>query len=706
MPRLSVVAAVSGVLGAAAKTAQSDSVTPVEKVVDLLTKLSTQIEEEGKKEAAEYDKFACFCKEQADNKQYAIEKSEEKIGVLDAKVTQLSADIDALNADVQKLGEEITDLEGKIDTASTEREGEHATYKGNAADMKGAIDAVTRAIEAMEQSKDAMVGKADVDALLQKAKALAAKAMHGKQEPAEFTYQSNDIIATLESLKETFTRNLNELETSEFESNSAFERRRLGWQNEKKFAAEEKTSKEMQADTKTAEKSKTEEEKTLETAAKDADNNYLGEVKTECEEKAGIFDQRSKTRSSELTAIAEAKEALKTGVAPNWGANKKLANLEKHSQVRKAAAVVSTTQAPKHTEAAKKTSGDKKATQKKPLSFLQVRGNKGTQEAALQKGLEFLSEASDRLGGSPILAAAMVKVKVSEDHFVKVRTLIKDIIQRLEDQASAEATHKGYCDENMKTQVTARDEAKGNLEGYETEISAKTAEQTKLKAEVVTLSQQIAENEKAINEATELRTAESAENKKVIADATVGKENVQLALDLLSKFYAAQGGEALLQAMYEPPNADREGKTFSDRAPGVFQDEYKGRQSESKGIIGLLEIILADFERTSDTTETQEAEAEEKHSDFVTQTNEDTAAKKKDIDEKEGTLETLADDLVTLEDQKKDATKALALAEEELSQLETMCVAGKETYEDKVAKRKKEIEALKQALEIFENWKN
>ena len=42
------------------------AVTPVEKVTELLKQLSADLEKEGKAEAAQYDKFSCFCKEQAD----------------------------------------------------------------------------------------------------------------------------------------------------------------------------------------------------------------------------------------------------------------------------------------------------------------------------------------------------------------------------------------------------------------------------------------------------------------------------------------------------------------------------------------------------------------------------------------------------------------------------------------------------------------
>jgi len=42
--------------------------TPVDKVITLLGKLRDQVQEEGKGEAASYDRFACFCKDHADSK--------------------------------------------------------------------------------------------------------------------------------------------------------------------------------------------------------------------------------------------------------------------------------------------------------------------------------------------------------------------------------------------------------------------------------------------------------------------------------------------------------------------------------------------------------------------------------------------------------------------------------------------------------------
>merc|ERR1719421_1780668 len=97
-------------------------ITPVESVVKLLEKLEKQTMEEGKKEAAAYDKFACFCKEQADEKLYSITKKGEAMALLDAEIKSLTADVTALNKDIAELNTEIDDLTTKCEDEQEKRD--------------------------------------------------------------------------------------------------------------------------------------------------------------------------------------------------------------------------------------------------------------------------------------------------------------------------------------------------------------------------------------------------------------------------------------------------------------------------------------------------------------------------------------------------------------------------------------------------------
>merc|ERR1719440_1573359 len=98
-----------------AVSTQGAKVTPMEKVIGLLKDLSAKVAKEGKEEAAAYDKYACFCKEQADGKLYAIEKSQKKIKRLTAEIDELDSFISTTDAAIGKLAQRISGLDAEIE---------------------------------------------------------------------------------------------------------------------------------------------------------------------------------------------------------------------------------------------------------------------------------------------------------------------------------------------------------------------------------------------------------------------------------------------------------------------------------------------------------------------------------------------------------------------------------------------------------------
>jgi len=661
----------------------ASKVTPIEKVMDLMKKLSSQITAEGKKEAEQYDKYACFCKEQADEKLYNIEKSQKRIKKQTATIAKLETEISELNADINALTLLVEEKEAAIKAAEDLRNEQHEKYVATDNDMQAAIKAIKGAIKALKSSKGNMKGDADTD--LMQIKALAGqvlKVVHPhlltqKQhaalvqisEPGKahaFEYQSNDIIAVLEGLKDEFLQNKKDLDESEFGTNAAFERKRLGLQNEVKFANKDKAEKEEIMEAKSEELHQTEQDKDAETAAMNADQSFLDTVTTECEQKAHDWDQRSKARSDELTALADALTTLQEGAANQYSANKKL-NLAQKS-----------------------------------TSFLQLSGtsSQSLQLAATAGASQLLAKVAKELH-SPVLSVTAMKVKLMADHFVKVRAIIKDLVAKLEDDAESEATQKGFCDTNMAAAIADRDTGNAQIEEAMATISKITAEKEQLNQEIQDLKKAIADNLKALNEATELRNSEKADNEATIETADEGKTAVELAINILKEFY----DNAFIQTgKYVPPNADRSGKTVADRAPEVFSGDYHGSQGASKGILGLLDVILSDFERTVDTTTEAEDTAQSSFEAFESDTKQDNADKEDEIDTKEGRISDIEDELVETEEDKEDATTLKTNALTELKKLKPMCVEGEETYAQRVAKREKEIQALKDAQQMLDDW--
>merc|ERR1719507_542862 len=258
----------------------------------------------------------------------------------------------------------------------------------------------------------------------------------------------------------------------------------------------------------------------------------------------------------------------------------------------------------------------------------------------------------------------------------------------------------------MANAVTKRDEQQSAIEDNKAQISAEEAKKAQLQEEIAELSKEIADLKKALQEATELRAAENLEYEKTKAEAGAGKEAVAQAISFLKDYY----GSFLQRSTFVPANSDREGKTVADLAPEVFDAEYNGNQDASKGIMGLLEVILSDFDRTATTSEAEEKQAQKDYDEFK-KTNEENTVDKEGSDtvvgsvpKKESEITGIDTALTGLQDDLKTAQGLHQDALELLAELHTQCVAGEETYEERVANRKKEIEALKEAHNILEDW--
>jgi len=294
-----------------------------------------------------------------------------------------------------------------------------------------------------------------------------------------------------------------------------------------------------------------------------------------------------------------------------------------------------------------------------------------------------------------------VRVTIAADHFVKVRGLIKDLISKLKDDAKAEATQKGVCDVGMAKAISGRDEANAKIEVATAKITTNTANKDSLTDEINTLNEQISELKKGLLEATELRNEEKAENEKTITMSQEGADAVKLALGTLKGFY----DNAFVQTgKYVPPNSDRDGNTVGDLAPEFATEQNHGSQSESKGIVGILEVILSDFERSNSKTKSDEKESDAAFVSFEKETNGDVKAKNKRIKNAGSEKDAAEANILEQEGAKSDAKDLLDSSLEALEDLEAMCVKGEETWEERKAAREAEVEALKEALAIFEDW--
>merc|ERR1719488_441427 len=135
--------------------------------------------------------------------------------------------------------------------------------------------------------------------------------------------------------------------------------------------------------------------------------------------------------------------------------------------------------------------------------------------------------------------------------------------------------------------------------------------------------------------------------------------------------------------------------------PEVFESEYKGMQSESGGVVGMLEVIQSDFARLEAETKSSEDQAQKEYDEFMSDSAVDKAEKTKDIEHKTATKQnqeqSLQEKKTDLESTQKELDAPLAYYEK----LKPSCVDAGTSYEDRVARRKEEIASLQEALKIL-----
>merc|ERR1719456_1278572 len=220
--------------------------------------------------------------------------------------------------------------------------------------------------------------------------------------------------------------------------------------------------------------------------------------------------------------------------------------------------------------------------------------------------------------------------------------MIKDMIQKLMEEASEEAEHKGFCDTEMGTNKVTRDSKTDEVASLTAEIEQLTADVAKLSEEITALGADIAANDAAMAKATAERQAEKEKNTATIEDAKVASEAVGQALTVLKEFYdKAAATTALAQQGNKPGgpiNYDQRALTIMEGGAAMVQsstgEPYKGMANG--GVMGMLEVIQSDFARLLSETTAAESEAAKEFTEFSNDSAMDKAVKGQDMKNKEG----------------------------------------------------------------------
>jgi len=648
----------AGLVALALQLAQANQVSPITKVLQLMSDMQTKIIGEGEAAHAIYAEFAEMCEERSKNLQFEIKTGKAEVADLKAAIDEETAMAAALDTKVEELTASIAADEADLEAATKIREKESADFLAEEKELSEVIDSLQRAIGILEkemakhgasmmQIKNAGSLAKTLQVLVEAstltsadAKGIAALVQTqqssddgetGAPDPAVYKGQSGGIIDTLGDLLEKAESQLAELRNKETAALHEYEALKQSLEDKIKY--ESKELDEAKTGIAASNEKKATAEGDLEATTKNLDEDVLAlsELHHECLSKAQDYEAETKSRGEELTAIVTAKKTIEETTA---GAGDLSYGF---SQV----------------------------------SFLQRSHSGGLQvvrffrELAQRKHFPALAQLSMRMDAA---------IRASEgDPFAKVKGLIQDMIETLEKEAEEDATEKAYCDKEL-AETKAKKEAKTTeIKKLSTKIDQMTSRSAQLKGEVAELEKGLSALAKAQAEMDKIRLEEKEEYTKAKEEMDAGIKGVQLALKVLRDYYAK-----------------------SDKAHA--SDEGGGA-----GIIGLLEVVESDFSKGLIEMTSTEESAQSTY-DQETKDNEiEKTTKEQDIKYKKEEATGLDKTTAEATSDKSGVQEELDAVLEYLKGIEDRCIAKPETYEERVRRRDAELAGLREGLSILEN---
>jgi len=639
-----------------AATASASNASPIEKIIQMIGDLETKIIGEGETSQKTYEEFSEWCEETSKNLQFEIKTGKGEVADLTATITKDTADIATAESTIEDLASSIATDEADLKAATEIRDKEQASFAAVEKDLVETIDTLERAIGIIEKE---MAGGAAmvqlksagsiVEVLSMMVKAQSLSNADGKKLTAlvQDSQQDDDSGAPDPAVYESSSGGVVDTLNSLLE--------------------EAQTQLDQARSTETADVQNFEMlRQSLEDEIKFA-NKEMDEAK------------KSKAASTESKATAEGDlEVTQNSLNEDLSALGKL----HHDCMSKAqefeAEVASRGEELKALATAKKiikqtTSG----AAGQSYDFLQIQSSSDLANSEVVHMIRKLAKQQHSTMFSQLAARISSEMRFGSgskaDVFEKIKGLITDMIEKLEAEAEGDATKKAYCDKELAETNQKKSDKTAEIEKLTAKIEQQTAQSAKLKSEIATLESELGALVKEQAEMDKIRAEEKANWETNSAEMEKGLNGVKLALKVLNEYYAK-----------------------ADKA-------HSSGDGASTGIIGLLEVCEADFEKALTEMNTAEQTAQATYEQESKENEIEKATKEQDVKYKTKESNGLDKSNSELTSDKGNVETELSAVNEYLSKIEEECIAKAETYADRKARREAEINGLKEGLQVLEN---
>jgi chromosome segregation ATPase len=638
--------------------ATASSVSPVQKVIQLLDELKAKVEADIAAEEKAMEEYTAWCDEESNSKEDAITSSKRTINDLSATIEDAKGTIATLTSTVEDLTSKISASESDLADAQKLRNKENADFLDAEKELLGTVDGLDRAVIVLKRNMAFMqagnfpkkelslmatslskiieaswVNEHDrkvVQSLLQTGDSDEDLSLQPQAATSSYSSQSGGIVDTLEDMREKAEESLSSTRKDEMEAAHAFALLKQSLEDEISVSKKQLSQATLQKSSTEEELHAADEELTMTKKVLADDEAYLAELKESCSTKATAWSIRQKDAGEETAAIEKAKEILSTGVK---------VFLQTSSMTR---------------------------TKDEDVEMAQRR-------ASAVKTLRTLAKKYRTFGLLELSTSAQ------SDPFGKVRGLIESMIAKLTKEAAEEADMKSFCDEETAESKKKQADLSAKLDKTDARIAKAVASKAKLTEDIKVLEEQIAEIDAANAEATKIRGEEHEEYLKSSKDLKDSAEAVAKAITVLTEYYSSA---SFVQTKQAPEFASNKGDIAST-------------------ITSMLEVAESDLSKLLAETEAAESSAVTAFEELSKENKVSKSTKMADAKSKAQEVKSTDVALSNYKEDKTSMTSELDAVLAYLDKLKPQCETKVMSYAERKAKREAEIEGLKEALAVL-----
>jgi len=672
-------------LGSSLRVTVDSSANPIRRVVSMLQAMQKKVAAEGEKEKELMEKFNCYCSSSGGSLSESIAAAKAKGPAVSSDIEQAEAQEVQLKEDLKQHQADRAAAKKAVSAATALREKEAAAYAAEKAESDSNIGAVNSAVAALEKGMaGAFVQTTGAQVLrrlvLSKQDLLDAD----RQELVAFLSQSSgyapqggEIVGILKQMGESMSKSLADATAAENAAIKTFDELVAAKKKEQDSLTAAIETKTRRAGELAVSIVQMKDDLSDTQAALLEDEKFLANLDKTCAAKKTEYDERVKTRSEELQALAETIKILNDDDA-----------LELFKQTLPSAA-----------------------------SFLQMDSGAGARALSVVQEMRKKSP-------SPQLDFIALALRGKNAGFEKVTKMIDTMIGTLKEEQADDDNKKEYCAQAFDSADDKKKSLERALSDAETAIADAKEGLATTADEIAALEAGIKALDKSVAEATEQRQKEHAEFNALISSDSAAKELLGLAKNRLNKFYN--------KALYKAPpkrelseedriNVNMGGTAPATAAPGgiagtgvtAFAQKgapppppetfgaYAKKSGESQGVIAMIDLLVKDLDKEMTEAKTQEKDSAADYEQGMADSADKRAQDAKTLTEKQATKADLEADLQAHTAAKGSASSELMATGEYIASLHAECDWLVQHYDMRKEARAGEVDSLGKAKAIL-----